>query len=407
MTDQAGLGDLSQLLDEVKQAREAMAANHAQRAASMDELKAHIAKQDKAINALSIKLGRPNGGLELDDTRTQAIALLEVKHLLRSPKREIGTGPLFRPSEDEIAEATHAINGAKNLFRVVDQASLTYDEKKSLTSFTLGSSGFILPPEMSSTVLSCLTEVSDVASLPTTINISGSSIKFLVDNVLLDAAAWACQTDCFANNPTADLAAGLGELELRPESLRYAACVNRDLLEDASVDLEAWMLGKVNTAYCNTISNAIISGTGVGMPGGILNPNSGIPGRSIHMARRHHAQMVCPDPVSPERRVHLQSKYVCVDLDDDRCGGSSDHDRRSDAAIALSDQRQPGNHNDADARPRARCDAADVCRLQEALHPVTMLQDPFTMGYCILFRFDARVGGGVVGPSAGKLLRVR
>ena len=73
MTDQAGLGDLSQLLDEVKQAREAMAANHAQRAASMDELKAHIAKQDKAINARSIKLGRPNGRLELDDTRTQAI----------------------------------------------------------------------------------------------------------------------------------------------------------------------------------------------------------------------------------------------------------------------------------------------------------------------------------------------
>ena len=32
-----------------------------------------IAKQDKAINARSIKLGRPNGRLELDDTRTQAI----------------------------------------------------------------------------------------------------------------------------------------------------------------------------------------------------------------------------------------------------------------------------------------------------------------------------------------------
>ena len=112
----------------------------------MDELKAHIAKQDKAINALSIKLGRPNGGLELDDTRTQAIALLEIKHLLRSPKREIGTGPLFRPSEDEIAEATHAINGAKNLFRVVDQASLTYDEKKSLTSSELLSDLLKLSP---------------------------------------------------------------------------------------------------------------------------------------------------------------------------------------------------------------------------------------------------------------------
>jgi HK97 family phage major capsid protein len=38
---------------------------------------------------------------------------------------------------------------------------------------------------------------------------------------------------------------------------------------------------------------------------------------------------------------------------------------------------------------------------------VTMMQDPFTMAYCILFRFDARVGGGVVCPAASKLLRVR
>lgn len=246
------VADLSALMNEIREARQALD----QRNQSVEEMRKHIAQQDRAIDALSVKLGRPRGGaLDLDDTREQAIALLQVRHLVRSPKREVGVGLVFQPSEDVITEAKAAISGAKNMFRVVDQASLDYNERKSLTSFTLGSSGFILPPEMSNTVLSCLTDVSDVASLVTNINISGSSIKFLVDDVLLDVAAWACQTDCFANNPTADLAKGLGELEIRPESLRYAACVNRDLLEDAAVDLEAWMLGKVNTAFRTTISS--------------------------------------------------------------------------------------------------------------------------------------------------------
>lgn len=90
------------------------------------------------------------------------MALLEIKHLIRSPKREVGTGPHFHPSEEEITEAKAAISGANNLFKVVDAASLAYAERKSLTSFTVGSSGFLLPPEMSNTVLSCLTDVTDV-----------------------------------------------------------------------------------------------------------------------------------------------------------------------------------------------------------------------------------------------------
>ena len=274
---------------------------------------------------------------------------------------------------------------------------------------------------MSSTVLSCLTEVSDVASLPTTINISGSSIKFLVDNVLLDAAAWACQTDCFANNPTADLAAGLGELELRPESLRYAACVNRDLLEDASVDLEAWMLGKVNTAYRNTISNAIISGTGVGMPGGILNPNSGIQICDT-AASTPVGQFTWQDAImlkwSVPIQYHPNGAYICNQNTFALILTMTDAAGRP---IMIADPTQPSRYlingspviittQMPDCVPGATpLMFADFKKLYILVvrKAVTMLQDPFTMGYCILFRFDARVGGGVVCPSAGKLLRVR
>jgi HK97 family phage major capsid protein len=37
----------------------------------------------------------------------------------------------------------------------------------------------------------------------------------------------------------------------------------------------------------------------------------------------------------------------------------------------------------------------------------TMLQDPYSMGYCILFRFESRVGGTVICANAARLLRIK
>jgi HK97 family phage major capsid protein len=37
----------------------------------------------------------------------------------------------------------------------------------------------------------------------------------------------------------------------------------------------------------------------------------------------------------------------------------------------------------------------------------TMLQDPYSMGYCILFRFGSRVGGTVICANAARLLRIK
>src|SRR5262249_30231583 len=62
-----------------------------------------------------------------------------------------------------------------------------------------------------------------------------------------------------------------GELEIKPETLRYTLCATRDLLEDASINLESWIMGKVQRAFSITIGNAVARGNGNGMPQGLLN----------------------------------------------------------------------------------------------------------------------------------------
>jgi len=38
---------------------------------------------------------------------------------------------------------------------------------------------------------------------------------------------------------------------------------------------------------------------------------------------------------------------------------------------------------------------------------VTVQNDPFSAGWCSLFKFDARIGGSVTCPNAARLLRIR
>jgi HK97 family phage major capsid protein len=161
--------------------------------------------------------------------------------------------------------------------KVTSIEQLPVDQRKSLSSFSLGSSGFFLPPEMSTTVLSCLEDTSDVTGLVSNTPISGPSIKFPIDNSKLDEAAWACQSNCFANSPSANFLEGLSEIKIRPESLRAITCASRDLIEDASVNMEVWLTQKVQRQFRETISNAIMMGDGVGKPLGILNPAAGVP----------------------------------------------------------------------------------------------------------------------------------
>jgi len=149
----------------------------------------------------------------------------------------------------------------RNLFRHGDMSRLEVTEKKSLTSFSFGSSGFIMPPEMSSTVLSCLVDPTDVTGLMNNVTISAPSIKFLIDNARMQDSAWACETACFANNPQADLTEGLGDFEIKAETSRHVVCAGSDLLQDSSFNIEQWVLRKVVSATRSTTRSSLATGS--------------------------------------------------------------------------------------------------------------------------------------------------
>jgi len=446
---------LAELLTEIKTTREAIATADADRVKLFDEMKGElkkygqlsaetetkIGKMTEDVTGLSVKYQtledsvndtrkrvlRPGQEQFPDDAnRKAALGLLRLKHELKIVKKD--PDHPFTATEEQIAEAAMAIKATNALMNTTDISNLSPEYRKSLSAFNFGSNGFILAPLMSDRVLSCLVDETDVAGIMGSMTIAGPSVRFLIDNVRIDYAAWACETACFANNPQANLTEGLGELEIKPETLRYIVCATRDILEDASINIEAWMLDKVNRAFRRTISTALISGDGIGKPVGILNPNAGIQVCDTSVATPTD-RFTWQDLIALKFQVPMQyhggggggGRYLMNQNTFGLLLTMSDASGRPLLATFPQDlPATPGfllNGSPIQivtqmpdvapgSTPVAFGNWPEVYMIVNR-KAVTMQQDPYSAGFCILFKFEARIGGGVICPNAARLLRIR
>lgn len=374
----------------------------------------------ETINTLSKKVSRPGGGTDNNEAvKESAIGLLEAKHFHRVTKRSDSGDHPFSYTADELTVAEVAVKAIRSLMHCTNIQSLPEDQRKALSTFNLGASGFLMAPEMSATILSCIEDVTDLTGLMANISISGPSVKFMVDNEIWDTAAWACESQCFANNPTQQIGDGLGEVEMKPESLRYIVCTSRDLLEDASVNIEAWLLGKVNRAFRNQISNSIVTGDGIGKPLGFLR--SGMPicdtGSLTAAGQFSWQDLVLLKYQVPTTFQGTGTSYL---MNSNTFGLTLTMSDAMGRPIMLSSPLQAGQYIIAGSpvvianqMPDVAAGATPVAfanwkQLYMVVNrkAVTMQQDPYSAGFCVLFKFEARIGGAPLCVNAGRLLRI-
>jgi len=376
---------------------------------------------ETSINDLWKRASRP--GAEGRDEgnakeRAYAIEFLEMRHEERVRKKDADHPFTF--TEEQVKDAIAYRKALTRAVNTVDANSLPQEIRKSLTAFALGSNGWVLAPEQSNRVISCIVDPTDLAGMMASMNISGPAVKFPIDNQRMGLAAWACEASCFANNPMPDLSEGLGELEIKPETIRYIVCVGRDLLEDAAINVEDWIMRKVSEGMRATINHAIIVGDGVGKPLGILHPNAGIP--------------ICE--TSPNTPPGMFTWQDLIQLKYElpmewHTGASYLMNQRTFSLLhTMSDAigrplvspipQGPGFMLDgspiriASQMPDVAPGATPVAfgnwqRVYMVVwrKAITMQQDPYSAGFCVLYKFEARVGGGVLCPNAARLLRIR
>jgi HK97 family phage major capsid protein len=231
---------------------------------------------ETAVNDIFKRLGRPgadryDGASDL--VRKDAIQMCIDRHSWEHQKHE-GRRLEYTPKGEEIDEAMCAQRAWRAILRHGNIQRLDPIEQKALSSFNFNSSGWVVPPQVSSRILSCLTDETDFLSLLGQETISAGSVQFPIDNSELQGTGWACDLDCGGSAATIPPPS---MMEIRADEIRATICSTNDLLTDASFNVESWVQRKVARAVRQQIAAALICGDGVGKPTGILNPRSGIP----------------------------------------------------------------------------------------------------------------------------------
>lgn len=188
-----------------------------------------LARIDRRLEALSVKMARPEAGGGAD------------------------------PAEDEHRE------GWTRYLRTGDDSALAGRELKSLNTGTGSEGGHVAPAELDRLIEARLMAASPMRQIATVRQTSAGVYKKPVG--LGAAAQWVGEE---AARPQTAVT-GLDLLEFPAGELYAMPAATQALLEDAYADIDAWLADEVEIAFAAQESAAFVSGNGVAKPKGFLN----------------------------------------------------------------------------------------------------------------------------------------
>ena len=130
--------------------------------------------------------------------------------------------------------------------------------------------GFLVTPEMSSEIVKTVFESSPVRQLASVQTISTDSLEMLYDEDEV-GSGWVGETQARSESTTPQLK----KLSFPVHELFSFPKATQKLLDDAALNVESWLSGKVSEKFARDEATAFISGNGVLKPKGILNYGSG------------------------------------------------------------------------------------------------------------------------------------
>lgn len=200
------------------------------------------------------KLARIDAALDQAKTRLDRISLDRARP------------PLGGAEPPRDASATEHKAAFDLYVRAGESAGLKRLEEKALSAGSGPDGGYLVPPTIEREVLRRLAEISPIRAIATVRTVSGGQYKRAV-TVNGPAAGWVAET---ALRPQTD-APSLSELSFPAMELYAMPAATQTLLDDAVLDIDAWLAEEVETAFAEQESVAFVTGNGIGRPKGFLS----------------------------------------------------------------------------------------------------------------------------------------
>lgn len=180
---------------------------------------------------------------------------------------------MARSNATHSLEDTGASKEAKAAFRkflAKGERHMSEQEIKYMSVGTDADGGYLVLPEFGELVDVALREISPMRQLAGVMQIGSDELNIPVKTAGV-ASGWVAETGA----RTATAAATLGNVQIKPEELYANPEATQKFLDDASVDVEAWLQGEVAEEFAETEGTAFISGNGTNKPKGILGYAAG------------------------------------------------------------------------------------------------------------------------------------
>lgn len=168
------------------------------------------------------------------------------------------------------AAGMHGYKAAFDRFLRKGEEVMSVDERKALSVGTDPDGGYVVNPDLSGRIVMKVFETSPMRAYAGIQVISTDALEGLFD--LEEASSgWVGETDARSETGTPQL----GKWRIPVHELYAKPKATQKLLDDASINMEAWLASKVAEKFARDEANAFVVGNGVGKPRGFLTYSSG------------------------------------------------------------------------------------------------------------------------------------
>lgn len=144
-------------------------------------------------------------------------------------------------------------------------------ERKALSVGSDPDGGYLVPATMADRIVTRIFESSPLRQVANVLQISTDRVEFLVDKDEAASGGWVGETETRVETATPQLAKhtiAVHEQFAEPRA-------SQKLLDDAAIDVESWLVGKVTDKFARTENAAFVNGDGVAKPRGFTTYPAG------------------------------------------------------------------------------------------------------------------------------------
>jgi len=226
--------------------------------------------------------------------------LEKISTVLDSYKSDVDQvkAAVARPADGAKTEAknTAAVDEYKQAFNMYlrkgHEKGLEDLQLKALSVGTDPEGGYLVTPQMSSDITKIIFESSPIRQLASVETISTDSLD-VIDDVQEFGAGWTGETTAVTETTNALV----GKRSIPVMDMFAQPKATQKLLDDAGVNIEAWLNEKIADRFARLEATAFVSGTGVSQPRGILTYASGTSWGQIQQVNSGTSGVVTADGV--------------------------------------------------------------------------------------------------------------